>query len=139
MSEWLGPVALLVGVVLGVCLRLESRNVLRRVPGSDPDEHARRVARAEKDHRRLELASVSAKTDYIEFGGDATRNEFDRDCGMRCRHARKLAGEMGRRGWIVCTNPIGPRKGLLTYERQAGKVCFEAAPSAETPFDPRDF
>jgi hypothetical protein len=27
--------------------------------------------------------------------------------------------------WGVCTNPRGPRKGLLTWEHQAGYGCFE--------------
>lgn len=66
---------------------------------------------------------IALTTDYKPWG---TTEEGDPylDCSMGCKHAAWLQGALGM-DWCVCTRPDGPRKGLLTFEHQAGRGCFE--------------
>ena len=67
-------------------------------------------------------------TDYSDFGGDVVRwadGDNYPDCSSGCRWARWLKGALGS-DWCVCANPASPRAGLLTFEHQAGRGCFEA-------------
>lgn len=79
-------------------------------------------------HEHLLSIMVSRPTDYKEYGGEVVRWEDEDadypDCSGGCIWAAWLSGELGF-DWCVCTNPNSPRVGLLTFEHQAGKDCFE--------------
>ena len=73
-------------------------------------------------------------TDYSEYGGGITRWATDEtfpDCSWGCKWWRPLyKGNYKNEhhwdmDWGVCINPGGPRRGLLTWEHQAGYGCFE--------------
>ena len=69
-------------------------------------------------------------TDYTDYGGTIERwadpdAEYP-DCSAGCKWAIPLEGELGF-DWVVCSKPNAPRSGLLTWEHQAGKDCFEGA------------
>jgi hypothetical protein len=80
-------------------------------------------------HEHLLRIMVSRPTDYKEYGGEVVRWEDEDadypDCSCGCKWAAWLSGELGF-DWCVCTNPGSPRVGLLTFEHQAGKDCFES-------------
>jgi hypothetical protein len=80
-------------------------------------------------HEHLLRILVSRPTDYMEYGGEidrwASEDEAYPDCSGGCIWAAWLSGELGS-DWCVCTKPDAPRTGLLTFEHQAGKGCFEA-------------
>jgi hypothetical protein len=63
-------------------------------------------------------------TDYKEYGGAVERWQDTTkdypDCSSGCRYYWRLDGD-----WGVCTNPRSARAGLLTWEHQAGHLCFE--------------
>lgn len=61
-------------------------------------------------------------TDYVGYGGQVPEETKADDCSVGCRWARYLEGDGD---WLVCANPDGPRLGLLTWEHQAGRGCFE--------------
>jgi len=67
-------------------------------------------------------------TDYSDYGGEVVRWAEDDaaypDCSCGCLWAAWLSGTLGG-DWCVCTNPQAPRRGLLTFEHQTGKDCFE--------------
>ena len=67
-------------------------------------------------------------SDYEEYGGGVKRWSDPSlsypDCSSGCRHFVPLEGELGM-DWGVCSNPDGPRSGMLTWEHQAGFGCFE--------------
>jgi hypothetical protein len=73
-------------------------------------------------------------TDYEDYGGEVKRwkdpNLNYPDCSSGCRFFAELKGSLGL-DWGVCSNPNGPRKGMLTWEHQAGFGCFEREPSCE--------
>lgn len=79
------------------------------------------------EHYRLLQLVPKRPTDYAPWG-DVERwsddREPDEDCSCGCRHARWLEGDLGL-DWCVCTREDGPRAGLLTFEHQAGRGCFE--------------
>jgi hypothetical protein len=67
-------------------------------------------------------------SDYTDYGGTverwATEEDYPDCCS--CKYFRKLIGEcedIADANWGVCTNPLSPRAGLLTFEHQAGKDC----------------
>ena len=66
-------------------------------------------------------------TDYKDYGGEILRwadgNDYP-DCSCGCRWFLPLEGELGS-DWGVCSKLDGPRAGLLTFEHQAGRGCFE--------------
>lgn len=66
-------------------------------------------------------------TDYEEYGGEVKRWADPKlaypDCSYGCEHFLPIEGELGN-DWGVCSNPESPRKGLLTWEHQAGLGCF---------------
>jgi hypothetical protein len=64
-------------------------------------------------------------TDYSDYGGEVIRwansEESYPDCSGGCRHWLGIDAD-----WGVCANANSPRAGLLTWEHQAGYLCFEA-------------
>lgn len=46
------------------------------------------------------------------------------DCSCGCKYFIPLDHDFGC-DWGVCTNPSTPRAGLLTFEHQTGRGCFE--------------
>ena len=64
------------------------------------------------------------KTDYSDYGGEIVRweNEDEEypDCSFGCTWFTRTDLDFG-----ICKKPGGPREGLLTFEHQAGKDCFE--------------
>src|SRR4051812_3047549 len=82
-------------------------------------------------HDHLLQIVVSRPTDYTDYGGEVVRwaNEDENypDCSSGCIWAAWLSGELGF-DWCVCTKPSSPRTGLLTFEHQTGKGCFESDP-----------
>ncbi|NBW57713.1 hypothetical protein EBR43_08010 [bacterium] len=78
-------------------------------------------------HDKLIEKTVRLNSDYHPFGElDRWKNEEENypDCSMGCKHYRTLQGELGA-DWGVCVKITSPRFGLLTFEHQAGKDCFE--------------
>ena len=71
---------------------------------------------------------VRLPSDFVSYGGqidrDAKDDNYSPDCSSGCRYFAKLAGTLGYE-WGICSNPSGPRYGLLTFEHQAGHLCFE--------------
>lgn len=81
-------------------------------------------------HDRLHAIKPILPTDYTDYGGEVERwadNELGYpDCSHGCRWALWVEMPDGSKGdWLVCTNPTAPRKGLLTWEHQAGFECYE--------------
>jgi len=80
----------------------------------------------------LNLQTVLRKraTDYLPWG-KVKRWENEKedypDCSMGCKHFKPLynAKTTVDCDFGVCTNSKSPRCGLLTFEHQAGKGCFE--------------
>ena len=72
---------------------------------------------------------VKLPSDYKDYGGKVERwenaNEEYPDCSSGCKWFAKLDGDLGM-DWGACLNRKSPRKGLLTFEHQAGKECFES-------------
>ncbi len=70
-------------------------------------------------------------SDYTRAGGDVPRyleaRSSDSDCASGCRWFRALDGLDPRiaEEWGLCTSPRSPRRGLLTWQHQAGQGCFE--------------
>jgi len=70
-------------------------------------------------------------TDYADYGGSIKRWETDDgvypDCSFGCKHFRDILQYDGNvdGDWGVCWNKNSPRFGLLTFEHQAGFMCFE--------------
>lgn len=66
-------------------------------------------------------------TDYTDYGGAVERWK-DRDdypdCSCGCKWFAKLEGDLGY-DWGVCTKVDSARAGMLTWEHQTGKDCFE--------------
>jgi hypothetical protein len=66
-------------------------------------------------------------TDYTDYGGEVERWK-DRDdypdCSCGCKWFAKLEGDLGY-DWGVCTKVDSARAGMLTWEHQTGKDCFE--------------
>jgi hypothetical protein len=67
-------------------------------------------------------------TDYHDYGGEIERwadtKEDYPDCSCGCKYFLPIEGELGF-DWGVCGKSDAPRAGLLTFEHQAGKGCFE--------------
>lgn len=66
-------------------------------------------------------------TDYTDYGGEVERwkdGDDYPDCSSGCRWFLPLAGDLGY-DWGVCNNPDAPRAGLLTFEHQTGRGCYE--------------
>jgi hypothetical protein len=68
------------------------------------------------------------QTDYSDYGGKVVRWESNYedypDCSCGCKWFIPLEGLLGS-DWGVCTKKKSPRAGLLTFEHQAGRGCFE--------------
>jgi len=83
-------------------------------------------------HEHLLVIVPRLPTDYSDYGGDVVRWENepetdDGDCSWGCRWVAKLAPPH-KDDWVVCTKPGAPRCGMLTFEHQAGRGCFEGKP-----------
>ena len=66
-------------------------------------------------------------TDYTDYGGEVERwknNSDYPDCSCGCKYFLPLEGDLST-DWGVCSKLGSPREGLLTWEHQAGKGCFE--------------
>ena len=67
-------------------------------------------------------------TDYSDYGGSVVRWEYEGvdypDCSCGCRWFLPLEGALST-DWGVCNNPDAPRAGLLTFEHQTGRGCYE--------------
>lgn len=66
-------------------------------------------------------------SDYTDYGGAVERwKDGDNypDCSCGCKYFIPLDHDFGW-DWGVCTNPSAPRAGLLTFEHQTGRGCFE--------------
>lgn len=66
-------------------------------------------------------------TDYTDYGGEVERwadNGAYPDCSCGCKYFLPLEGDLSS-DWGVCGNPSSPRAGLLTWEHQTGRGCFE--------------
>ena len=66
-------------------------------------------------------------TDYTDYGGEVKRwagGDDYPDCSCGCKHFLPLDGELAY-DWGVCGKPGAPRAGLLTFEHQTGRGCFE--------------
>lgn len=62
-------------------------------------------------------------TDYKDYGGEVERwadGDDYPDCSCGCKWFQSLDED-----WGVCVKPGAPRAGLLTWEHQAGKDCYE--------------
>lgn len=77
-------------------------------------------------------------TDYTDYGGEVERwadGDNYPDCSCGCKWFLPLDGDLGY-DWGVCGNPNAPRAGLLTFEHQTGRGCFEYDDSVD--IDKRD-
>jgi hypothetical protein len=87
-------------------------------------------------HDHLLRVMVVLPTDYADFGGDVQRwakgDDSYPDCSCGCRWALWQKGQLGS-DWCVCVNPVSPRKGLLTFEHQAGHGCFASKGRSDDP------
>jgi hypothetical protein len=66
-------------------------------------------------------------TDYADYGGEVERwadGDNYPDCSCGCKYFLPLDGELAY-DWGVCGKPGAPRAGLLTFEHQTGRGCFE--------------
>lgn len=78
-------------------------------------------------------ASISSckviASDFTDYGGNIERQGKHADCACDCRHWAALF-DHSRRSWDtdfgICVKQNGDRRGLLTFEHQAGALCFEA-------------
>lgn len=81
-------------------------------------------------HYDLFAVCRALPTDYTDYGGRVERwadpDQSYPDCSMGCRFAAWLKKPHDS-DWCVCTNPRSPRRGLLTFEHQAGQGCFSSA------------
>jgi len=89
-------------------------------------------------HELLKSIIISLLDDYTDYGGKIKRwEEPDKaypDCSGGCRFFKPLhvyKGEYKDEEYTgpdldfgVCSNPDSRRGGLLTFEHQAGSVCF---------------
>jgi hypothetical protein len=90
------------------------------------------VHHEDQRHQALLAASPVLPTDYSDYGGDAVRwerdTDADHDCSTDCRWFVRLHNDTqdsADADWGVCTNRRSPRCGLLTWEHQAGRGCWE--------------
>ena len=78
-------------------------------------------------HEQLFSVTKRLPTDYTDYGGDVERwadgNDYP-DCSCGCKYFLPLDGELAY-DWGVCGKPGAPRAGLLAFEHQAGRGCFE--------------
>lgn len=62
-------------------------------------------------------------TDYTDYGGEVERwkdGDDYPDCSSGCKWYWALDSD-----WGVCTKVGAPRQGLLTFEHQTGRGCYE--------------
>jgi hypothetical protein len=78
-------------------------------------------------HDHLWNALVRLPTDYTDYGGAVERwadGDDYPDCSCGCVWFVALKGKLGA-DWGVCSKIGAPRAGLLTFEHQTGRGCFE--------------
>ena len=79
-------------------------------------------------HEQLCGLAPVLPTDYTDYGGKVERwkdGDDYPDCAAGCRWFVPLQGRLGM-DWGVCAKRNAPRAGLLTFEHQTGRGCFEA-------------
>ena len=80
-----------------------------------------------REHDILFLILKRLPTDYTDYGGEVERwkdgSDYP-DCSCGCKYFLPLDGELAY-DWGVCGKPDAPRAGLLTFEHQTGRGCFE--------------
>ena len=77
-------------------------------------------------HSHLRKIVKALPSDYTDYGGSVERWKDDDDypdCSCGCKFFAPLDGKLGA-DWGVCTNPNGPRCGMLTFEHQTGRGCY---------------
>ena len=91
-----------------------------------------RLTKSKAMEPALNLQTVLRKriTDYKPWGRVERWEKPDEeypDCSCGCKHFKPLYNEKTQIDcdYGVCTNPNSARCGLLTFEHQAGKGCFE--------------
>ena len=78
-------------------------------------------------HDALFLVLKRLPTDYSDYGGEIERwadGDDYPDCSCGCKYFLPLDGELAY-DWGVCGKLGAPRAGLLTWEHQAGRDCYE--------------
>jgi len=78
-------------------------------------------------HEKLFTLLKRLPTDYTDYGGEILRwadGDDYPDCSSGCRWFVPLEGELGA-DWGVCAKQGAPRAGLLTFEHQTGRGCYE--------------
>jgi hypothetical protein len=73
-------------------------------------------------------------TDFTDYGGNIERLSRHSDCSCECGQWTPLF-DRARRSWDtdfgICLQEHGERRGLLTFEHQAGASSFESYPEAD--------
>lgn len=69
---------------------------------------------APDDHWHLWAVVIRRPTDFEPYG---FRLREGADCSCGCKWFLPLEGQLGH-DWGVCSNPLSPRCGLLTFEHQ---------------------
>jgi hypothetical protein len=84
------------------------------------------------DNDKLWQVLTRLPSDYKDYGGEVERwkevEGYYPDCSCGCIFWKPLHDTENNKedfDWGVCVNPNGPRKGLLTWEHQAGVGCFK--------------
>lgn len=89
------------------------------------------MKKRKRQNNYIDLCRV-LDTDYDTVGGKIVRgtdpDAIYNDCSCGCRYFVPLYNEHyddADTDFGVCTNPKSKRRGLLTFEHQAGYGCFE--------------
>jgi hypothetical protein len=111
-------------------LRIPVANEMRVVTDADTSSASVTPRATEAPPSKLLWKALTVlESDYSSYGGRVERwsdlkHHSDEDCSCGCRWAHFLESSGD---WLVCSNPDGPRFGMLTWEHQAGRGCFEWA------------
>lgn len=65
----------------------------------------------------LHAVLITKPTDFEPYGFRSREGENAWDCSTGCKWFVQLQGKLGL-DWGVCSNPLSPRSGLLTFEHQ---------------------
>jgi hypothetical protein len=78
------------------------------------------------DHESLLALVACLPSDFEPFGERSRDTDWGPDCSRGCRWWLPLHGKLGS-DWGVCSNPVSPRRSLLTFEHQGCRE-FEPQP-----------